>query len=293
MPSFSLADVTSLFTIMDLDGNGVVDKYEFLEYARLNKPASGVYGTVARLTALFGLDRKHEVTVEEFAASFKKAGNQLSPQDMGLKYTPVKPPADALLSEASVGNDAAVRGMLEDGVDANHVRASDGASALYLASTNGHKTTVSTLIAAGANLDHLTNGNGKCPLLKASVRGHVEVVQMLLEAKADPNTLKTYDEASSLYAAAHAGKLEVMQLLIKHNARLENRLIENSLVTLERDPKYYGSTPLIVASFFDQVEAVKLLMLAGADTSATTVHGKTALDVAKSEACRKQLMSTA
>lgn len=51
MPSFSLADVTSLFTIMDLDGNGVVDKYEFLEYARLNKPASGVYGTVARLTA--------------------------------------------------------------------------------------------------------------------------------------------------------------------------------------------------------------------------------------------------
>ena len=149
------------------------------------------------------------------------------------------------------------------------------------------------LIDAGANLDHRTHGNGKCALLKASVRGHTEIVKMLLLAGANANILKTYDEASSLYAAAYAGKVEVMELLIEHNARLENRMIENSLVTLERNPKYYGSTPLIVASFFSQAEAVQVLLKAGADTSATTVEGKTALDVAGSEACRKQLLAAA
>ena len=123
----------------------------------------------------------------------------------------------------------------------------------------GHKSVVRMLTDAGANLDHRTHGNGKCALLKASVRGHTEIVKMLLLAGANANILKTYDEASSLYAAAYAGKVEVMELLIAHNARLENRMIENSLVTLERNPKYYGSTPLIVASFFSQAEAVQVL----------------------------------
>ena len=132
-----MATVNALFQIMDADQNGVVDKYEFLEYVRLNKPATGVYGTVAALVKAFGLDTKHEVTAGEFAVAFAKAGADLTPEMLGLKYTAVKPSGNALLGAASAGRDEAVRSMLDDKVDANHVRASDGASALFLASTNG------------------------------------------------------------------------------------------------------------------------------------------------------------
>ena len=53
--------------------------------------------------------------------------------------------------------------------------------------------------------------------------------------------------------------------------------------------RYIGSTPLIIASFFDQPGAIAILLAAGADRGARTEQGQTALDVAPSEACRRLL----
>ena len=129
---------------------------------------------------------------------------------------------------------------------------------------------------------------GKTALLKAAVRGHVDVVKLLLEAGAS-DIEKVWDHANALYAAAYAGQLEAMRLLIDHGSDVENRLASSPLLE-DRDGKYIGSTPLIVASFFNQPEAIEMLLEAGADKMALTEQGKSALDVAASDACRRVLL---
>lgn len=68
--------------------------------------------------------------------------------------------ASQLLDAANKGKDDLVRTMLSANIDANHIRASDGVSALYLASTEGHSNCVQLLIDANANLNHQLAGLG-------------------------------------------------------------------------------------------------------------------------------------
>lgn len=72
-------------------------------------------------------------------------------------------------------------------------------------------------------------------------------------------------------------------------ADMEIPLVESSLITHFRDAKYYGSTALIAASFFDWPAAVRVLLDAGANPDAKTLQNQTALDVATSSECRMLL----
>jgi ankyrin repeat protein len=237
--------------------------------------------------AVFGLNRVSSISLSVFRKAFAGLDDDLSPGDFDVKFIHVTPPGERLLEASANGLEENVSEMVVEGANPDYVRASDGATALYMASTQGHVRIVRTLLAESSlqTINHETHGNSKTALLKAAVRGHTEIVKMLLDALADPNVGKAYDKATPLYAAAHAGKVESMQLLIAAGANLETVLEENSLITLDRDAKYYGTTALIVASYFDKPEAVKVLLNAGANPDAKTLQGKTALDVATSVAC--------
>ena len=190
---------------------------------------------------------------------------------------------ERLCDAAEEGDVAALKAvLLEPGADVNAV--SDGTFALFLASVAGHTEVARMLLQAGANPNQLSGGNGKTPLLKAAVRGHTEVVRVLLDGGA-VDIEKTTDRASALFAASYAGNLDAMRLLIDHGSHLENRLAASPLQQ-PSDAKFIGSTPLIIASFFDQPAAIEMLLAAGADRVAKTNEGKTAKDVAASEACR-------
>lgn len=191
-----------------------------------------------------------------------------------------------LFAAAEQGDVADLRAaLLEPGADVNFFEA--GTHALFLASTAGHAPAVKLLLQHSADPNRLTGGNGKTSLLKAAVRGHTDVMTLLLAAGAT-DIEKAWDRANALYAASYAGKLDAMRLLLAHGSDLENRLVASPLVP-DRDTKYIGSTPLIIASFFDQPGAIAILLAAGADRGARTEQGQTALDVAPSEACRRLL----
>ena len=288
--------VEHLFRVMDSDGDGAVTKTEFLEFIREHKPDGS---TVAQLTAAFGLGHTGSTldweTFEEIFDRAATAGKgALEPEAFGMLPGPGASPVDQLLGAAATGDQATVEAAIRDGVDVDHVRQRDGACALYLASTEGHLGVVAALLAASTKtLAHQTIGNGKTALLKAAVRGHAGVARALLEAGAPVDQAKTYDNATAVYAAAYAGRLGTLELLIKAGADLEIPLLKSAMVTIKRDAKYYGSTPLHVAAFFDQPEVVTALIDAGANRRALTDAGLTPLEAAESvgaERCVALLM---
>ena len=194
---------------------------------------------------------------------------------------------DRLLDAAEEGDVDAIREILhEPGSDVNYF--SGGLHALFIASAEGHTDAVELLLRSSADVNRLSGGNGKTALLKASVRGHIDVVKLLLDNGAK-DIEKAWDHANALFAAAYGGRLDAMQLLIDHGSNMENRLAASPHMK-DQDAKYIGSTPLIVASFFDQPGAIELLLSAGADRTARTENGESALDVAPSAECRQLLL---
>ena len=63
-----------------------------------------------------------------------------------------------------------------------NAKATDGATALYLASQNGHTGIVKSLLAAGADVNSKTRA-GATALAIAKQRGHAEVVKVLLASE--------------------------------------------------------------------------------------------------------------
>eukprot|EP00041_Stephanoeca_diplocostata_P013734 m.243314 g.243314 ORF g.243314 m.243314 type:complete len:299 (+) comp19446_c0_seq2:318-1214(+) len=282
--------VAELFAAIDINNHGKVDRFEFLEFMRVNKPQEGDYTTTSSLNRAFGLNTAHSIDLKKFREAFENAGPGLTPDMFRITFKPVRPTPERFFEAVAIGAVPIVEEMLRENADPDHVRESDGATALYVASTEGHVDVVRLLLAASTKtINHQTNVNGKGALLKASVRGHKEIVRMLLAAGADVNQKKGWDEATALFAAAYAGHTEVMTMLLDAGADTEIPLVESSLITHFRDAKYYGSTALIVASFFDHPAAVRVLLDRGANPDAKTLRHQTALDVATSHECRQLL----
>ena len=173
---------------------------------------------------------------------------------------------DIRLVDAAKQNDpAAVRALLEEGLDLN-VRHPDGSTALLWAAYYDDAETVGLLVSAGADVN-AANDYGESPLSLASQNGNAALVDSLLNAGADPHAMKPTGE-TILMIAARAGSLDVIHSLLARDADV------NASEPSKRQ------TSLMWAAAHKHDAVVDALIGAGADVNAASTGGSTALHFA-------------
>ena len=140
-----------------------------------------------------------------------------------------------------------------------------GVSNLHQAAQNKDVTELEKLISAGVDVNVRINGDDWPPLISAITVENLSAVKALIDAGADIN-LASKNGGTPLHFSNGA----VTQTLLEHGAKVNacnNR----------------GWTPLHSAAFFGRVDAVKMFLSGGAELSAKTDVGKTALEIAQEE----------
>ena len=150
---------------------------------------------------------------------------------------------------------AAVRALLDEGVDVNIARA-DGATALAWAAHWDDVATAGLLIQAGAD-PNAANDLGVTPLMLAATNGSTVMIEKLLRANAGPNVARSTGE-TALLLAARTGKPEVVRLLLAAGAAADVKMGARE------------QTPLMWAAVEGHTDVVRLLLEVGADKEATT-----------------------
>jgi ankyrin repeat protein len=168
-----------------------------------------------------------------------------------------------------------------------------GLTALHFAARQGAFATVRTLLEKGANVNALSVSDKTSPILIAILNGHFDLAKYLLDHGADPN-LASDAGAAPLYAVLNVqwaprsfypqpraqlqqqiGYLELMQALIDKgadvNARVQRKLwyTQYNFDLLRTDES--GGTPFWKAAYASDVDAMKLLLAAGADPNIPTI----------------------
>jgi uncharacterized protein len=167
-----------------------------------------------------------------------------------------------------------------------------GLTALHFAARQGATDTVRALVEGGADVNVQTAGDKTSPMLIAAVNGQFDLVSYLLSKGGDPN-LASDAGMTPLYAVLNlqwapksfypqpraqlqqqGSYLEVMtQLLAKGadpNARLQRKIwyTQYNFDLLRVDDA--GATPFWRAAYASDIEAMKLLVAAGADPAVPT-----------------------
>ena len=229
--------------------------------------------------------------------------------------------ADVRLKEAvRNGDDAAVRALIEQGVDVNAPEG-DGATVLHWAARWDNAAAVDVLLEAGAR-PGAANAYGVTPLSLACINRSAPVVERLLAAGADPNAATSMGETvlmtcartgaagavralfdagadnvdaressrgqTALMWAAAQGHPDVVRALLEHGADVHARSEARSLLVSlggrganrAGNLPLGGFTPLLFAARQGGVESARLLLDAGADVNETAPDGASALVVA-------------
>ncbi|OKP06952.1 Ankyrin repeat domain-containing protein 50 [Penicillium subrubescens] len=185
----------------------------------------------------------------------------------------------SLLHAAKIGDEAAVRLLLEKGAELES-KDDDGWTPLACAAMNGHEAVVSLLLEKGAELES-KDDDGWTPLAWAAMNGHEAVVSLLLEKGAELES-KVDDGWTPLTCAAMNGHEAVVSLLLEKGAELESK---------DDD----GWTPLAWAAMNGHEAVVSLLLEKGAELESKDDDGLTPLAWAAKnghEAVVKQLLAT-
>jgi ankyrin repeat protein len=176
-----------------------------------------------------------------------------------------------------------------------------GMTALLFAARDGYMDSARALVEEGADLNNSGEGEKLSPLVMAIVNGHFDLAKYLLENNADPN-LANIEGLAPLYAVIdmqwapyawrpqpiasqdNTSHLELMKMLLEHganpNARLSKRVWFRSLPSDNTWVDPAGATPFWRAAEAVDVEAMRLLVRAGADPKLPAFDGVTPLMVA-------------
>ena len=164
---------------------------------------------------------------------------------------------DAPVADAAMrGDTETVRALLRDGADVNAAQG-DGMTALHWTALQGDVATMQVLLYAGANLGSTTRLGGYTPLHLASKEGRGAAVAMLTAAGGDA-TRTTDTGVSALHLAAQSGDAATVVALIDAGADVD--------VADEGAAR----TPLMFAAAFNRLDAMRVLIDAGADVSLET-----------------------
>ncbi len=157
-----------------------------------------------------------------------------------------------------------VTALLNRGFDANTLNP-NGEHGLILAVREPSLKVLAVLINAPKIQIELRTAKDESPLMLAALKGFTGIVQQLIDKDADVNKTGW----TPLHYAATNGHLAVMQLLLDNHAYID-----------AESPN--GTTPLMMAAHYGSVEAVKLLLEAGADPMLKNAQNLTAIDFAQS-----------
>ena len=229
---------------------------------------------------------------------------------------------DAPLIEAVKRGDAdAVRSLLDESVDVN-AAAVDGATALHWAVHRDDLQLVGVLLDAGADAS-VVNRYQVAPLSLAAENGNAAIIERLLRAGADANTSLPGGE-TALMTAARTGTPDAIRVLAAHGADINARDERNGQTALMwaadkgnanavhvlleaggqldartardeaqsaggyrspfADTSATGFTSLLFAVRAGHVDAVRVLLDAGADVNDRVSDGQSALVVAAANA---------
>ncbi len=165
-----------------------------------------------------------------------------------------------LIEAVKAGDGNTVRSLLANG-DAVDNSEPDGTTALHWAAHHNHEDIARLLLAAGAAVD-VVNRYEVTPLALAALNGSAGMIERLLEAGADVNRSSPEGE-TPLMTAARTGNRSAMNVLLDYGAAVD--AIE----------EWRGQTALMWAVAQNQVEAVDVLLHAGADPNARSTGGFT------------------
>ncbi|MCC7124414.1 MAG: ankyrin repeat domain-containing protein [Acidobacteria bacterium] len=173
------------------------------------------------------------------------------------------------------------------------VGTSGGFAPLHFAVRQGFIDTVKTLVEAGADVNQLNPGDQSTPLVVATVNGFFDVGMYLLEHGADPN-LASENGVAPLYGTLNvqwAPKanypqpraylqqkttyLQFMKALLDKganpNVRLKRKVWYSGYNFDLAGVDEIGATPFWRAAYGGDVEAMKMLVAAGADPTIPTI----------------------
>ncbi len=184
------------------------------------------------------------------------------------------------------------RKPLVAGVERNYannelVGAQGGLTPLLFAARQGARASAEALVDAGAPIDQLSAGDRTSPLLIATINGHFDLAGYLLDKGAD-SRLASENGVTPLYAAlncqwapkafypqprAHLQQkttyLDLMKALLQKgadvNARLKKKVWYSGYNQDLSGVDEGGATPFWRAAYASDVDAMRLLMAAGAD----------------------------
>ena len=203
-----------------------------------------------------------------------------------------------LVTAAKAQDVAAVRALLDEGIDVNAARA-DGVTALLWAAHWDDIETAALLLRAGADAD-TAEDQGVTPLLGACENGSAAMVGLLLSAGANAATPQA-NGVTPLMMAARTGALDIVRTLVARGAdataaipstgqtalmwaTAEGHLeVMGALMAAGADvhaPSTIGFTPLLFAANNGDIEAATALIEAGADVNAPGSDGTHALPLA-------------
>lgn len=160
------------------------------------------------------------------------------------------------------GHVEVVRALLASGANVDFTN--DFGSALHFAVSNRDLETASLLVDSRACLD-TRDDDGLTPLHVAAHDGAIALVQFLIDKGASP-TASTFHGWTPLHFAAAGGKSECIEMLLRSN------------VSVNANDNEGGDTPLHLAAFFAELNAITSLLTRGADINKKNKRCLTPLD---------------